>query len=122
MHGSEVFKFATRVLVESVERLLERSAVDIDDVTWFVPHQANIRIIDHAVKRLEIAPDRVLTNLERYGNTSAASIPLVLDEAWREGRVRPGDRLLMIGFGGGLTWGSCLTTWNGSAADGRDLS
>jgi 3-oxoacyl-[acyl-carrier-protein] synthase-3 len=122
MHGSEVFKFATRVLVESVERLLERSAVDIDDVTWFVPHQANIRIIDHAVKRLEIAPERVLTNLERYGNTSAASIPLVLDEAWREGRVRPGDRLLMIGFGGGLTWGSCLTTWNGPAADGRDLS
>jgi 3-oxoacyl-[acyl-carrier-protein] synthase-3 len=122
MHGSEVFKFATRVLVESVERVLARSAVDIDDVTWFVPHQANIRIIDHAVKRLEIDPGRVLTNLERYGNTSAASIPLVLDEAWREGRVRPGDRLLMIGFGGGLTWGACLTTWGGAAADGRDLT
>jgi len=122
MHGSEVFKFATRVLVESVERLLERSGVDIDDVTWFVPHQANIRIIDHAVKRLEIDPGRVLTNLERYGNTSAASIPLVLDEAWREGRVRPGDRLLMIGFGGGLTWGSCLTSWSGAGVDGRDFS
>jgi 3-oxoacyl-[acyl-carrier-protein] synthase-3 len=122
MHGSEVFKFATRVLVESVERLLARSAVDIDDVTWFVPHQANIRIIDHAVKRLEIDPGRVLTNLERYGNTSAASIPLVLDEAWREGRVQPGDRLLMVGFGGGLTWGSCLTTFTGAAVDGRDGS
>jgi 3-oxoacyl-[acyl-carrier-protein] synthase-3 len=117
-----VFRRAVRIMVDSGEKAMAHAGVTADDISLVVPHQANIRIIDHAVKRLEIDPGRVLTNLERYGNTSAASIPLVLDEAWREGRVRPGDRLLMIGFGGGLTWGACLTTWGGAAADGRDLT
>jgi len=116
MNGAEVFKFATRVMVDSVQRVLQHCDATVSDIAWLVPHQANIRIIDHAIKRLEIDPARVLTNLERYGNTSAASIPLVLAEAWADGRLRPGDRLVMVGFGGGLTWGSCLTTWAAPAA------
>lgn len=115
MNGREVFKFASRVMVESVERVLEVAELTIADVDWLVPHQANIRIIDHAVKRLGIDPDRVVTNLDRFGNTSAASIPICLDEAWRDGRLKQGDRVMMVGFGGGLTWGSCLTEW--AAAD-----
>jgi 3-oxoacyl-[acyl-carrier-protein] synthase-3 len=116
MNGREVFKFATRVMVDSVQRVLEATGTAADDVDWFIPHQANIRIIDHAVKRLGIDPNRVLTNLDRFGNTSAASIPLCLDEAWSAGQLKRGDRILMVGFGGGLTWGACLTEW---AGDGR---
>jgi 3-oxoacyl-[acyl-carrier-protein] synthase-3 len=114
MNGREVFKFATRVMVDSVQRVLAACEISIDDVDWFIPHQANIRIIDHAVKRLGADPARVLTNLDRYGNTSAASIPLVLDEAWSDGRLRRGDKILMVGFGGGLTWGACLVQWAGA--------
>jgi 3-oxoacyl-[acyl-carrier-protein] synthase-3 len=118
MDGPAVFRFATRVMVDSTRRLLDACGLAIGDVDWFVPHQANIRIIDNAVKRLGADPDRVLMNLERYGNTSAASIPLCLEEAWSDGRLKKGDRVLMIGFGGGLTWGSCLTEWAASNAPG----
>ena len=113
MNGREVFKFAARTMVDSSARVLERAGLGIEDVDWFVPHQANKRIIDHAIERLGIDPARVIMNLDRYGNTSSASIPLCLDEAWQDGRIRQGDRVLMVGFGGGLTWGSCLTTWAG---------
>jgi 3-oxoacyl-[acyl-carrier-protein] synthase-3 len=113
MNGSEVYKFATRTMVDASTRLLQRTGLDADDVDWWIPHQANQRIIDHAVRRLELDPERVLTNLDRYGNTSAGSIPICLDEAWREGRVQTGDRLMMIGFGGGLAWGACLMEWAG---------
>jgi len=108
MNGREVFKFATRVMEDSATRLLDRLGMTIDDVDLLVPHQANQRIIDHAVARLGIDPQRVFGNLDRYGNTSAASIPLALAEARDAGVLRPGMRVMMVGFGAGLTWASCL--------------
>ena len=112
MNGPQVYRFATRVVVESAERVLEAAGLAVGDVDVFVPHQANQRIIDHAARRLRIAPERVLSNVARYGNTSAASIPICLDEAYRDGRIRPGDIVLMVGFGGGLSWGSCVMKWS----------
>lgn len=108
MNGPEVFRFATRIIAVSAARVLEQHGLGVDDVDLFVPHQANIRIIDVAAKKLGIPKDRVFTNLERYGNTSCASIPLCLDEAAAQGRIRPGALVLMVGFGAGLSWGSCL--------------
>jgi 3-oxoacyl-[acyl-carrier-protein] synthase III len=111
MNGPEVYKFATRVVVESSERCLEAANLTVADVDVFVPHQANRRIIDHAARRLGLDEDRVFANVDRYGNTSAGSIPLCLDEAWRAGRIDAGDIVLMVGFGGGLAWGSCVMEW-----------
>jgi 3-oxoacyl-[acyl-carrier-protein] synthase-3 len=111
MNGPEVYKFATRVVVESSLRSLEAAGLTVADVDVFVPHQANRRIIDHAARRLGLDDSKVFANVERYGNTSAGSIPICLDEAWREGRIRPGDIVLMVGFGGGLAWGSCVMEW-----------
>ncbi len=116
MAGQEVFKFAVRVVEESSRRLLERAGITVDEIDLFVPHQANIRIIDAAVKRLGFRDDQVFSNVERYGNTSAASIPIALDEARKAGRIRPGDLVLMVGFGAGLTWASALVRWSGSKA------
>ena len=107
-------------MVDASTRLLERSGLTVEDVDWWVPHQANQRIIDHAVRRLEIEPGRVLTNLDRFGNTSAGSIPICLEEAWRAGQIQAGDRLMMIGFGGGLAWGAVLMEWAGQPQDERD--
>jgi 3-oxoacyl-[acyl-carrier-protein] synthase-3 len=111
MTGSEVFKFATRTVAESCEKVLRDASLGVADVDLFVPHQANIRIIDSAVRRLGFREDQVFANLERYGNTSCASIPICLSEASANGRLKKGARLLMAGFGAGLTWGSCLTRW-----------
>ena len=111
MNGPEVYKFATRVVVESSERCLAAAGLRVSDVDVFVPHQANRRIIDHAARRLGLDSERVFANVDRYGNTSAGSIPICLDEAWREGRIRKGDVVLMVGFGGGLAWGSCVMEW-----------
>ena len=108
MNGREVFKFATRAMVDSARELIDSLEMPIDEIDLLVPHQANVRIIDHAVERLEISPERVYNNLERYGNTSSASIPLALVEARDEGKLVPGSRVLMIGFGGGLSWGSAI--------------
>jgi 3-oxoacyl-[acyl-carrier-protein] synthase-3 len=108
MNGREVFKFATRIIVSSAKQVLAKNDLEVDDVDLFVPHQANIRIIDAAAKKLGIPPERVFSNLERYGNTSCASIPLCLDEAVSGGRLGKGDMVLMTGFGAGLSWGSCL--------------
>jgi 3-oxoacyl-[acyl-carrier-protein] synthase III len=118
MNGREVFKFATRVLVSSAEKLLERCGLTIDDVDVYVPHQANVRIIDYATKKLGIPEDRVVVNVDRYGNTSSGSIPLALADAESEGRLKPGATVLMTGMGAGLTWGSALMEWtaNGRAA------
>lgn len=118
MDGPEVFRFATRTVAQSCRRVLERAGLGVDDVDLFVPHQANLRIIASAVRRLGIAEDRVFTNLERYGNTSCASIPLCLHEAMEEGRLAGGQRLLLAGFGAGLSWGSAVVTWtlDGAAA------
>ena len=111
MNGPSVFKFATRVIADSTARLLEALEVSIDEIDLFVPHQANTRIIDHAVEKLGIDPSKVVVNVDRYGNTSSASVPLALTEAREQGRLKPGDLLLLIAFGGGLTWGSTVVRY-----------
>jgi 3-oxoacyl-[acyl-carrier-protein] synthase III len=115
MNGRQVFRFATRVLVSSAESLLAKTGVAIEDVDVYVPHQANVRIIDHAVAKLGIPEERVVVNVDRYGNTSSASIPLALAEAVGDGRVRKGSMVLMTGMGAGLTWGSALMRWTEAA-------
>ena len=116
MNGREVFKFATRVMVSSAQALLDEVGRTIDDVDVYVPHQANTRIIDYATKKLGIPKDRVIVNVDRYGNTSSGSIPLALGEAEADGRLRQGSLVLMTGMGAGLTWGSTLMEWT---ANGR---
>jgi 3-oxoacyl-[acyl-carrier-protein] synthase-3 len=111
MNGREVFKFATRVLVSSAQAVLERCGREVDEVDVYVPHQANKRIIDHAVAKLGIAPEKTIVNVDRYGNTSSGSIPLALADARAEGRLRDGSLVLMTGMGAGLTWGSALVEW-----------
>ena len=111
MNGREVFKFATRILVQSAETLMERCGVTIDDIDVYIPHQANVRIIDHATKKLGIPSERVVVNVDRYGNTSSGSIPLALADAAADGRLREGELVLMTGMGAGLTWGSALLEW-----------
>ena len=111
MNGREVFKFATRVMVSSAEKLLEQCGLSIDDVDVYVPHQANVRIIDHAVRKLGVREERVVVNVDRYGNTSSGSIPLALADAAADGRLKPGELVLMTGMGAGLTWGSALIEW-----------
>lgn len=111
MNGREVFKFATRVLVQSAGAVLARCGTSIADVDVYVPHQANVRIIDHATKKLGIPSERVVVNVDRYGNTSSGSIPLALADAQADGRLRPGSLVLMTGMGAGLTWGSALMRW-----------
>jgi 3-oxoacyl-[acyl-carrier-protein] synthase-3 len=111
MNGREVFKFATRVLVQSAHDLLERCGVSVDDVDVYVPHQANVRIIDHAAKKLGFPQEKVVINVDRYGNTSSGSIPLALADAVADGRLRAGQLVLMTGMGAGLTWGSALMRW-----------
>jgi 3-oxoacyl-[acyl-carrier-protein] synthase III len=111
MQGREVFRRAVRAVVESATVTLERAGLGVDDVAWFVPHQANVRIIEAAAQRLGIPSERTLVNIERYGNTSSASIPLALFEAVDDGRVRNGDLLLLSGFGAGMTWASALIEW-----------
>jgi 3-oxoacyl-[acyl-carrier-protein] synthase III len=118
MNGREVFKFATRILVQSAEDLLAKCGVPIDDVDLYIPHQANVRIIDHATRKLGVPSERVVINVERYGNTSSGSIPLAMADAVADGRLAPGKLVLMTGMGAGLTWGSALMRWtlNGAAA------
>lgn len=111
MQGNEVFKLAVRSMGEVAQEALEANGLTPDDVTLFIPHQANQRIVDSVGKRLGITGERVFVNLDRYGNTSAASIPIALDEAVRAGRLKEGDILLLDAFGGGLTWGSALVRW-----------
>jgi 3-oxoacyl-[acyl-carrier-protein] synthase III len=111
MNGPEVFKFATRILVQSAEEIMERCGVTIDDVDVYVPHQANRRIIDHATKKLGVPSEKVVVNVDRYGNTSSGSIPLALADAALDGRLQPGKLVLMTGMGAGLTWGSALIRW-----------
>jgi 3-oxoacyl-[acyl-carrier-protein] synthase-3 len=111
MQGPEVFRRAVRIVIESAKTTLDRTGFTVDDVTWFAPHQANARIIEAAAARLDIPMERTLVNIDRYGNTSAASIPLVLAEAADDGRITDGDLVLLSGFGAGLTWGSALIRW-----------
>jgi 3-oxoacyl-[acyl-carrier-protein] synthase-3 len=115
MNGREVYKFATRILVQSAQDLLERCGVAIEEVDVYVPHQANIRIIDHATKKLGVPSERVVINVDRYGNTSSGSIPLALADAAAAGRLEQGKLVLMTGMGAGLTWGSALLRWTEGA-------
>lgn len=111
MAGSEVFKFAVRAMVDSSREAVEKAGLSLSDIDVLIPHQANQRIIDAAAKRLNIPPERILRNLERYGNTSAASIPIALDEAVRDGLVKPGAAVLLSSFGAGLSWASMVLRW-----------
>jgi 3-oxoacyl-[acyl-carrier-protein] synthase III len=111
MQGSEVFKIAVKKLGEVVEEALEVNQLKQGEIDWLIPHQANLRIIAAVAKRLHLPLERVIITIERHGNTSAASIPLALDEAVRDGRVQPGDKLLLEGFGGGFAWGAALVTY-----------
>jgi 3-oxoacyl-[acyl-carrier-protein] synthase-3 len=113
MDGKEVFRKAVRVVVESAERALADAGLKASDVDLLVPHQANLRIIQAACQRLGIPEERTAVVIDRYGNTSSASIPLALDDALRAGRVSAGDHLLLTGFGGGMTWASAVLRWGG---------
>jgi 3-oxoacyl-[acyl-carrier-protein] synthase-3 len=111
MDGRRVFRFAARAMQTSVTAVARRAQVDIQDIDLIVPHQANSRIIEQACQRLKYPPEQVVVNLDRYGNTSAASVPIALCEAADEGRIKEGDLVALVAFGGGLTWGSALLRW-----------
>lgn len=111
MKGNETFKVAVRTLEATAREALEANKMAVDDVDLFIPHQANVRIVNAVMERLGLRKDRAFLNIDRYGNTSAASIPLALDEAVRAGRISPGSRILMVAFGSGLTWASAVVKW-----------
>lgn len=111
MQGNEVFKFAVRIMGETAQNSLNKCGLSPDDIDVFVPHQANIRIIEAARKRLAIPKEKVFVNVQRYGNTSAASIPIALDEVVRSGKVKDDDIVALVGFGAGLTWASAILRW-----------
>lgn len=120
MAGPEVFRFATRVVGEATRQVLDKAGLGIADIDVFIPHQANTRIIDSAVRRVGIPEDRVFINIDRYGNTSSASIPIALYEAEEQGRLKPGDTVVMVGFGAGLTWAAGAIQWGTHVAPQRD--
>lgn len=111
MQGREVFRHAVNNLAAVVDEALEANGLEREDISWIVPHQANKRILDSTARKLGMPPEKVVTTVDRHANTSAASIPLALDEAVRDGRIKRGDLLLLEAMGGGLTWGSCLVRW-----------
>jgi len=111
MDGRTVFKWAVRALTDTIELVLEQTGLTVHDVSLYLLHQANLRIIDAAAQQLAIPPEKIFNNIQRYGNTSGGSIPIALDEAFRAGRITSGDTLLMSGFGAGLTWGTALFRW-----------
>lgn len=112
MNGNEVYKFAVKIMVEAAAKALENAGLTIDETDYLIPHQANTRIIDCAVKKLKISPEKVIINLDRYGNMSSASIPVALAETYQKGLLNKGDNIVMVGFGAGLTWGSCVLKWS----------
>lgn len=109
MNGREVFKFATRVVGRACRQALDGAGLTLDDIDWIIPHQANLRIIEAAAREMRIPVERFIVNIDRYANTSAASIPLALAEAVDSGKIKPTDRLLLVSFGSGLTWGAAVT-------------
>ena len=111
MNGKEVFKFAVRALESSIIEVLKATGYEAADIDLLIPHQANIRIIDHVVKKMGLPKEKVYVNLQKYGNTSAASVPIALDEACSEGRLKPGNLLVLSGFGAGLTYGASAIIW-----------
>jgi 3-oxoacyl-[acyl-carrier-protein] synthase-3 len=113
MEGKDVFRFATRVMASATREVLDCAGLTLDQIQWIIPHQANMRIIEAAARGLKLPMDRFIVNLERYGNTSTASVPIAMVEALEKGQIKPGDKLVMIGFGGGLTWGALAAEWTG---------
>ncbi len=111
MDGQRVFKFATKVMADSVRKVVTNAGLSVDDIDLIIPHQANERIIELARRRLQVPPEKMVVNIDRYGNTSAASIPLALVEAIEEGRLKPGDHVVFVGFGAGLTWAAATYHW-----------
>ena len=111
MVGQEVFKFAVRILGAAAEAVLAKAGLDIAAIDLLIPHQANIRIIEAAIDRLDLPPEKAYVNLDRYGNTSSASVPIALDEVVRSGKLRQHDLLVMVAFGAGLTWGATVMRW-----------
>lgn len=111
MNGSEVFKFAVKAMSSATLRVLNNSNMTADDLKYVFPHQANTRIIDGAIKKLGVSDDKLHYVIQKYGNISSASIPVALDEAKKEGKLQKGDNIVLVGFGGGLTWGSILLKW-----------
>jgi len=111
MNGQEVYRFAVKRVPEVIEKALYRANLTVDQVDWLILHQANQRILDAVAQRLKIPPEKVISNLANYGNTSAASIPIALDEAVREGKIKAGDTIATAGFGAGLTWGAAIFQW-----------
>ena len=111
MNGREVYRFATRVMASASKQAAQKAGWQLENINLFVPHQANSRIISYAAKAMNLADDKVFVNVEKYGNTSAASIPIATCEALDAGKIKPGDNLLMVGFGAGLTWGACAVQW-----------
>lgn len=121
MDGREVFRFATRVMASATREAVEMAGLTLDQVQCIVPHQANIRIIEAAARGLKLPMDKFVVNLERYGNTSTASIPIAAVEAAASGRIKPGDRIVLVGFGGGLTWGAVAAEWTGPLPSERKI-
>jgi 3-oxoacyl-[acyl-carrier-protein] synthase-3 len=113
MDGKEVFRFATRVMAQATREALDAAGMELEDIDWIVPHQANIRIIEAAARSLKLPMDKFIVNLEKYGNTSTASIPIAAVEAVENGQINSGDKLVFVGFGAGLTWGALTAEWTG---------
>jgi 3-oxoacyl-[acyl-carrier-protein] synthase-3 len=111
MAGAEVFKFAVRIMGNAADEALRKAGMDKKDIDLLIPHQANIRIIQSSLNKLDLTEDKCMINIDRYGNMSAASIPVALAEAAEQGRVKEGDKLVLVGFGGGLTWGASVLVW-----------
>ena len=112
MAGAEVYKFAVKIMGETALEALKRAGLTSEDVSLFIPHQANIRIIHAAAERMHLPAEKVFINVQKYGNTSGASIPIALHEAVIEGRIKGGDVLVFVGFGAGLTWGANVVRWS----------
>lgn len=111
MNGREVFKFAVRIMGEASKRVVEKAGLKSEDIDMFVPHQANIRIMESARERLGLDKDKMSVSVNRFGNTSAASIPLSINQELENGRIKDDDTLVLVGFGGGLTWGAMVIKW-----------
>jgi 3-oxoacyl-[acyl-carrier-protein] synthase-3 len=121
MNGNEVFRFATRVMATASKEAIDKAGLKIEDVQTIIPHQANFRIIQAAARGLKLPLERFVVNVDRYGNTSTASIPIAVCEAAADGRLQPGDNVVMVGFGAGLTWGSVAVHWTGPFEEAKPV-
>jgi 3-oxoacyl-[acyl-carrier-protein] synthase-3 len=122
MDGREVFRFATKAMTQATEEVLKSAGLTRDDIRVIIPHQANLRIIEAAARGLKLPLDRLVVNVERYGNTSTASIPIATVEAVEKARVKPGDKIVLVGFGAGLTWGALVAEWTGPLPSPRKVN